>query len=376
MLDKTRLLFTSYLSTIASLNGVSDPSVKFSVAPAVEQRFEEKLKETIEFLGMINVENVPQQTGQTLGLETTRPIAGRVDTSGGTRRNPTDPTDNGETNSYNCLQTNFDWSRRYDKLDAWRHRPEFEQLLALTILRQQGRDLIMAGWNGTSRAATTDIDANPLLQDLAEGWLHKIRTKAPGQVFNDGSLTVKSDGTNNAALKKIYVKSGVELYVDGAAHDAEGGSAHALADYTSLDALVLDAKRLLPDRIRNSTDLVVIVGSDLVDDKYFNIAQSTGDKATEVEATDRILRSTKTLGGLQAIQVPYFPANAVLITRLANLSIYNQEGTRRRRLADEPEYDRIANYESVNMDYVVEDYEEVVLVENIVLGVAPARPAP
>lgn len=375
MLEKTRLLFTSYLSTIASLNGVSDPSVKFAVAPTVEQRFEEKLKETIEFLGLINIENVPQQSGQTLGLETTRPIAGRVDTSGGARRNPTDPTDNGETNSYNCLQTNFDWSRRYDKLDAWRHRPEFEQLLALTILRQQGRDLIMAGWNGTSRAATTNITNNPLLQDLAEGWLHKIRTKAPAQVFNDGSLTVKTDGTNNAALKKIYVKSGVQLFIPGVAHNATGGSAQASADYSSLDALVLDAKRLLPDRIRNSTDLVVIVGSDLVDDKYFNIAQKTGDTATEVEATDRILRSTKTLGGLQAIQVPYFPANALLITRLSNLSIYNQEGTRRRRLADEPEYDRIANYESVNMDYVVEDYEEVSLVENIFLGAAPARVA-
>lgn len=375
MLEKTRLLFTSYLSTIASLNGVSDPSVKFSVAPTVEQRFEEKLKESIEFLGLINIENLPQQSGQTLGLETTRPIAGRVDTSGGARRNPTDPTDNGETNSYNCLQTNFDWSRRYDKLDAWRHRPDFEQLLALTILRQQGRDLIMAGWNGTSRAATTDIVANPLLQDLAEGWLHKIRTKAPAQVFNDGSLTVKTDGTNNAALKKIYVKSGVQLFIPGVAYNATGGSAEASADYSSLDALVLDAKRLLPDRIRNSTDLVVIVGSDLVDDKYFNIAQKTGDTATEVEATDRILRSTKTLGGLQAIQVPYFPANALLITRLSNLSIYNQEGTRRRRLADEPEYDRIANYESVNMDYVVEDYEEVALVENIVLGAAPARVA-
>lgn len=376
MLEKTRLLFTSYLSTIASINGVSNPAVTFAVAPTVEQRFEEKLKETIEFLGMINVENVPQQSGQTLGLETTRPIAGRVDTSGGTRRNPTDPTDNGETNSYNCLQTNFDWSRRYDKLDAWRHRPEFEQLLALTILRQQGRDLIMAGWNGTSRAATTNIVANPLLQDLAEGWLHKIRTKAPAQVFNDGNLTVKSNGTNNAALKKIYVKAGVELFDVNAAYNDVGGSAHADADYSSLDALVLDAKRLLPDRIRNSTDLVVIVGSDLVDDKYFNIAQETGATATEVEATDRILRSTKTLGGLQAIQVPYFPANALLITRLSNLSIYNQEGTRRRRLADEPEYDRIANYESVNMDYVVEDYEEVALVENISLGVAPARPAP
>ena len=48
---------------------------------------------------------------------------------------------------------------------------------------------------------------------------------------------------------------------------------------------------------------------------------------------------------------------------------------RRRRLVDEPEYNRIANYESVNMDYVIEDYELVVLVENIVNGSAPERPA-
>lgn len=118
MQPKTRLLFTSYLATIAMLNGVASATHSFAVDPVREQKFEEKLKETIEFLGMINIENVPQQSGQTLGLELTRPIAGRVDTSGGTRRNPTDPTDNGETNTYNCLQTNFDWSRRYDKLDA------------------------------------------------------------------------------------------------------------------------------------------------------------------------------------------------------------------------------------------------------------------
>lgn len=139
---------------------------------------------------------------------------------------------------------------------------------------------------------------------------------------------------------------------------------------------MLDAKRLLPEWHRGDTELVVIVGHDLVDDKYFNIAQQTGTTATEVEATDRILRSSKTLGGLPAVRVPFFPANGILITRLDNLSIYNQEGTRRRRLADEPEYDRIANYESVNMDYVVEDYELVSLVENIVIGGAPAREAP
>lgn len=376
MIDKTRLLFTSYLSTIATINGVPDVSKTFAVAPVIEQRFEEKLKETIEFLGMISMENVPQQSGQTLGLESTRPIAGRTDTSGGTRRNPTDPTDNGETNKYNCLQTNFDWSRRYDKLDAWRHKPNFEQLLALAILKQQGRDLIMAGFNGVSRAATTDIVTYPLLQDLAEGWLFKTRTNAPAQVFNDGSLTVFNTGANNPGLKKIYVKPDVVLFDGNAAYNATGGSANAVADYSSLDALVLDAKRNLPEWHRNRTDLVVVVGADLVDDKYFTIAQETGATATEVEATDRIIRSNKTLGGLPAVRVPYFPANALMITTLKNLAIYMQEGTRRRRLVDEPEYDRIANYESVNMDYVVEDYTLVVLVENIVIGGAPARPAP
>lgn len=376
MNPKTRARFEAYAANIAELNNVINAAQTFAVEPVVGQRFEEKLKETIEFLGLINIESVIQQSGQTLGLESTRPIAARQDTSGGTRRNPTDPTDNGESNTYNCIQTNFDWSRRYEKLDAWRHKPDFELLLAMAILKQQGRDLIMAGWHGTSRAATTDIDANPMLEDLAEGWLHKIRTKAPAQVFDDGNLTVLTTGANNPALKAIYVKPGVELFDANSAFDEPGGSTEAFADYSSLDALVLDAKRMLPEWHRGDTELVVIVGHDLVDDKFFNIAQETGATATEVEATDRILRSTKTLGGLPALRVPYFPANALLITRVDNLSIYNQDETRRRRLADEPEYDRIANYESVNMDYVVEDYELVVLVENISVGMAPARPAP
>ena len=73
------------------------------------------------------------------------------------------------------------------------------------------------------------------------------------------------------------------------------------------------------------------------------------------------------------MRVPFFPADAILITRLDNLSLYWQEGTRRRMLKDEPELDRVANYESVNEAYVVEDYELVVLVENISIGTAPAR---
>lgn len=367
MHKQTRALFSAYVSQIALLNSVDDATVTFAVDPTIEQTLEEKMQEGTEFLQLINVVPVTQQAGQAVGIETSSTIAGRTDTSGAGERNPADPTGSAG-NTYFCTQTNYDWSVRYAKLDAWRHKENFELILRNAILKQQARDRIMIGWNGVSIAATTNRVTYPLLQDVNEGWLHKIRTRAPAQVFDDGNLTVLSNGANNGALDAIYVGAGT-LYNGANATTGE-------VDYASIDALVLDAKRLLPEWHRGDTELVVVVGHDLVDDKYFQIAQTAGQTATEVEATDRIIRSSKQLGGLPAVRVPFFPADALLITRLDNLSIYVQEGTRRRRLEDEPKKDRIANYESVNEDFVVEDLELVALVENIVVGKAGARPAP
>jgi hypothetical protein len=102
----------------------------------------------------------------------------------------------------------------------------------------------------------------------------------------------------------------------------------------NLDALVIDAVELLDEWQRDSTDLVVIVGRDLVHDKYFPMINTAADKAMEIEARDRILRSEKQIGGLPAVRVPFFPARALLITSLDNLAIYEQEETRRRQLKE------------------------------------------
>lgn len=368
----TRILFNAYVSQIALLNGISAAEVKetqFAVAPAVEQKLEAVIKHSHEFLGLITIQPVIQQTGDKVGLGTTRTMAGRTDTDANDR-NPGDPTDTAKKDTYFCRLTEFDSSIKYAKIDAWRHKPEFQTLFRDAIARQQGLDRIMIGWNGTSAAAQTDRAANPLLQDVNLGWLYKIRTNAPAQVLQDGDLTVYANGANNPGLKKIYVKAGVDLY-----DESLDNKTTADADYSSIDALVLDAKSLIPEWHRSRTDLVVIVGHDLVDDKIFNIAQKTGATATEVEAMDRIIRSTRQLGGLEAVRVPFFPGNAILITTLENIAIYFQEGTRRRQIIDEPRRNRIANYESVNEDYIVEDYELCALVENIVTGEAPARPA-
>lgn len=372
MQRSTRILFAAYVSQIALLNGIaaSEVSAHFSVAPAVEQTLEERMKESSEFLQKINMVPVIQQSGDKVGIEATRPIASRTDTSGVGERVATDPTDTKAMQGYFCRQTNYDWAVKYAKLDAWRHKKNFQELLRNAILKQQGRDRIMVGWNGEFAAATTNHVTYPLLQDLNKGWLQHIREDAPAHVLDDGSLTVLTDGNNDPAVKAIYVKPGVELYDESTDNSVDGE-----ADYSSLDSLVLDAKSLIEQWHRGDTGLVVIVGHDLVDEKYFNIAQTTGATATEVEAMDRIIRSDKQLGGLPAVRVPFFPSNAILITRLDNLSIYWQEETRRRMLIDEPKKDQVANYESVNEDYVVEEYDMVALVENIVIGAAPARTA-
>ena len=67
-------------------------------------------------------------------------------------------------------------------------------------------------------------------------------------------------------------------------------------------------------------------------------------------------------GGLRAVRVPGFPAGKVFITRLDNLSIYYQDGKRRRMVKDEPELDQVTDYQSSNEAYVIEDLEGACLV--------------
>ncbi|WP_324698760.1 MULTISPECIES: phage major capsid protein, P2 family [Novosphingobium] len=372
MRPETRKHYKKYVGRVAELNGIDaeDVVAKFTVAPNVEQTLEAKIQESSDFLSDISIIGVPEQTGAKVGVGVTRPLAGRTNTRAGNRRTPGDPTDTGDKGKYFCHQTNFDHAIPYVKLDAWRHKPEFQTLLRDVIVEQQGRDRIMIGFNGVEAADDTDRDEFPLLQDVNEGWLHKIRTYAPSRVVDDGDLSTYVPAAGNepaTGAKAIYVAFGVEV-VDGAGSNTDT----AEADYANLDALAFDALDMLDPWHRGDTDLVVIVGWKLVKDKYLNLLQAAGATATENEAAHRILTLPKQLAGKRAIIVPFFPEDAILITSLKNLAIYWQEETRRRLIKDEPALDQIENYESVNEAYVVEDYGRCALVENIVMGKKPA----
>lgn len=349
MRRETRLAFNAYLGQLARLNGIDLATESFSVAPSVQQKLVELIQKSSSFLTKIAFETVVNQEGDKVGVGVTRPIAGRVNTRGGTRRTPTDPTDTSDGGRYRCEQSFYDHAISWERLDAWRHKPEFQTLIRDIIVKRQGLDRILIGFHGTSVAATTDLVANPRLQDVNKGWLHKIRTYAPARVLDDGGLT--------AAGKAIYVAPSADP---------------SKRDYVNLDALVKDAATLLDEWHQDADDLVVMIGRDLVHDKIMPIINSAGNTASEMLARDTILRSASQVGGFAAERVPDFPTNSILITSYKNLAIYEQEESRRRYVKDEPELTQIANYESVNEAFVVEDYGKTVLIENIVMGEKPA----
>ena len=62
-----------------------------------------------------------------------------------------------------------------------------------------------------------------------------------------------------------------------------------------------------------------------------------------------------------------FPENAFLVTSFDNLSIYFQETGKRRKVIDNASLDRVEEYQSSNDAYVIETYDKVAFVENIVI---------
>ncbi|WP_333895137.1 phage major capsid protein, P2 family [Atlantibacter hermannii] len=338
MKKTTRFKFNAYLTQLAALNGVavSDIASKYTAEPSVAQTLETKIQESSGFLQKINIFPVDEQSGERLGLGVGASIAGTTDTTQ-KEREPTDPTYiDGE--GYKCTQTNYDTALPYSKLDLWAKFQDFQTRIRDAIVLRQALDRIMIGFNGVKREKTSNRVANPLLQDVNIGWLEKIRQEAPVQVLDK----IVSEG--QVISPKIRIGSG--------------------GDFANLDALVLGAvsEKIAP-WYQEDTELVVVCGRALLADKYFPIV-NRDQPNSETLAADLII-SQKRIGNLPAVRVPFFPANAMLITRLDNLSIYWQDGTRRRSVIDNPKRDRVENFESVNEAYVVEDYDGVCLIENI-----------
>ncbi|MGM7746142.1 phage major capsid protein, P2 family [Yersinia enterocolitica] len=343
MRNETRDKWDEYLSAQARLNSLPLDRVtkQFTVAPVVAQTLENKIQEASDLLKRINVHVVPEQEGQRVGIGVSGPIANR-NTSNTVRREPNSPETIEDNGTYRCEQTNSDTYISYARLDAWAGKRDFKNRVTNQIILRRALDRIMVGFNGTSVAAKSDFATNPLLQDVNIGWLQKYRQFAPQRVMGDVSVSTRDEEN--------------KLITKGA--------------YGNLDALAFDAVNSLIDPwYQDDTGLIVICGRKLLADKYFPVLNTVSGSNPHTEAlAGQMLVSQKQIGGMQTYRAPYFPANAMMITTFENLSIYVQEGTHRRTIKEEPEFNRVTTYESDNEAYCVEDYGFGCLIEGIKAG--------
>ncbi|WP_435953219.1 phage major capsid protein, P2 family [Dryocola sp. BD626] len=343
MRKETRFQFNKYLSRIAELNGVEveDLNKKFSVEPSVTQKLFEKIQQSSSFLKQINMIVVQELTEEKVGIDVTGTIASTSDTDNGVERKTADFAKL-DAFRYFCKPVNFDYHLKYNKLDLWARFQDFQIRIRNAIVKRQSLDYITIGFNGVTRAATSDRIKNPMLQDVAIGWLQKYRNDAPERVMSN---VTDDDGAVISNTIKIGPK-------------AKGGH------YANLDALVMDAHESLIDEIhRENPEMVVICGRRILTDKYFPMINKF--QANSEQLAGELIISQKTIGQLQAVRAPFFPANSIFITTLDNISIYLYENGHRRHIVENPKLDQVENYEQVKVDFVIEDYAAGCLIENI-----------
>jgi len=331
MQQHTKTKLSAYVKAVAAQNDVDDATEKFNVTPNGTQRIIAAIRESNWFLKKINIISVKNQKGESIGLGVTGMIASRTDTSGAGKRTPKDHSSMGAM-PYMCEQVNFDTAVRYVKLDAWSHHKNFNTLLSKATREQIDANKITIGWYGESVADNTDASANPNGEDVNKGWFQAMRDHNTARLIKQGKTP-------------------------GEVRIGQGG------DFINLDLAVLETKNLLHDACENDSNLVAIIGSDLLAYDKAKFYEAHGNTPSE-KGKIQELQVIGTYGGLPAVKVPGFPSTGIMVTSYDNLSIYIQEGSIRRSTGKKnDEKDQIENFESMNMAYVIEELGKAAAIE-------------
>ncbi|MGX5834616.1 phage major capsid protein, P2 family [Aeromonas piscicola] len=332
-----------YNALLAKAFGVPENSLakQFSVSEPMEMVLRSAILESTSFLGLITCLDVDQLTGQVVqvgasALHTGRKVDGRFRRKIGVDGNKFSLT---ETDS--CVR--LDWST----LCTWANSGnpgQFVQLVSEFTNQAFALDMLRVGFNGTHIADDSDPVKYPLGEDVNKGWQQLARE------WHGGSQVVKALPND-------------KIYFDPDGH----------GDFKTLDEMASDLiNATINPLYRTDPRLVVLVGTDLVAAAQAKL-YSEATKPTEQIAAQQLAKS---IAGRPAFIPPYFPANGMMITTLANLHIYTQRNTRKRKAADNDDTKGFENQYWRQEGYAIGDYEAFGSYEEADVVIAPRPAAP
>ena len=263
------------------------------------------------FLGLITTK-FAQEINNT-AHEFSLPIASNTDTD---KHDRTPRNFIQSTTPFECAQVNLDVCIPHSELDKFT-AVNFEKEFNARLGGELAKNLTMIGFHGQRRALDSNPETNPLGEDVAKGWHAQLKEK--DQFINAATLAGQ---THTQLIKKALEK--------------------------------------LPTRLRESGELVAICGRHVLSNAQINL------DAKQLNSPNGVLLTAQNLiGGLRAINAPFFPANCILITTLSNLAIYFKQNSARLFFKQEPRQNNVQIYFSVMLDYLLENHRHAVLIEGI-----------
>lgn len=333
MHNDTRELYIQHLAELANTYGVADTGKMFDISTPIETKIRAAIQESVEFLNLITMRTSKYPKGQALRVGDSGGGAKRTNVSNGPRKGRKLGAPTGT--KWETALTEFDVSIDYETLDTWASEPEFYRLLMQAVWQGIGLDKMTIGFYGTSVAEETDLDTNPLMEDVNIGWVKKLIDGNPTNYMNQSGST------------------------------ANEISIGAAGTYKNLDQLVADVYNGIPVHRRTGRE-VAIIGQELVSDDISKVLAAHGQ--TPSEKTVPLVRLATAYGTLPAMVVPKFPDRGVMVTDPKNLQIISQTAGMRRREVEQPEYNCITTFISDNDAYAIGDLQGIAAInaDNVV----------
>ncbi|WJG20948.1 P2 family phage major capsid protein [Vibrio furnissii] len=321
--------FSAYKNDKQKKYSTLDQQGSFDVKPDQIPAELSLIRQTDEFLSRINLVPVKLESECVIGLGSGKLIAARVDTAHGGERRPRrmKPT---VDMTYRCQQVNFDTQLSFGSLDAFAHYPDFNDRLEREIRKHINLDMIRLGFFGQAVGNDSDYEANPNGEDVAKGWIQKLRENRA-----DAILTATGDN--------------IQIGVGG--------------DFETVNDAVIAVKNKIAPHYRDVNDLVVLLGSDLVAHDQANFYQKQVDAHQPVNQIE--LRQIKeSYGAMPAFMPSCFPARGIMVTSFDNLSIYFLVNSFRRTFGSRNDRANcIDNFESVSIDYIIEHLDKAAAID-------------
>lgn len=315
-----------YSDSVSKTYGTTDPSKQFAITPVIETKLRQAILESDDFLNMITHNPVDQIAGQVVDVGSGGLLTGRVKDGRFRAKLGFDG------NTYQLVETDSCACIAWETMTIWANSGgpgEFIKLMNQASTRNFALDIIRVGFHGTHIAETTNPTTFPLGQDVNKGWLTIVKEKKAEQVLASAKL------------------------------DATGATADA---YKNLDSLVNDLiNTTIHEVYRESPDLVVLVGRDLVSAEQHRLLESA-TVPTEHKAAQSL---AKTIAGKKAFTPPFFPAKQVWVTSLKNLQILTQKGTQWRKARNEEDRKQFENSYLRMEGYAVGDFNKFAAIETV-----------